>query len=76
MPKSKSNGSGMMRKRANGTWEFRCSYGTDMSGKPLTKSFYGATQGECRAKKDEYDRKYAVLEKVYTVEQWARRAMS
>ncbi len=71
MPKKNPNGSGMFRKRSNGTWEYRVSYGKDITGKLIQKSFYGATQGICRQKKTEYDSKQVSLMSIQTVGQWA-----
>ena len=71
MPKQKSNGSGMMRKRADNSWEYRRSYGYDLSGKLMQKSFYGKTQAECRRKRDEYDKQAVNITSIQTVEQWA-----
>ena len=69
-----SNGTGSFRERADGSIEYRVSYGYDIAGKLIRKSFYGKTQAECRERKKEYDKKNAVpLEKVYTVSEWAKR---
>ena len=44
------NGSGSIRKRADGRWEGRYSTGFDKDGKQIQKSIYGATQKEVRQK--------------------------
>ena len=68
----KSNGSGSFRKRADGTIEYRVSYGYGMDGEIIRKSFYGKTQSECRDKQKEYDKQNVVpIDKVYTVSEWA-----
>jgi len=69
-----SSGSGTYRERADGKIEYRVSYGYDISGKLIRKSFYGKTEIECRFKKKEYEKQNAVpIEKVYTVAEWAQR---
>ena len=70
----RSNGSGSFRKRADGTIEYRASYGYDTAGQLIRKSFYGKTQAECRQKKTEYDKNHTIpLEQVCLVSEWARR---
>ena len=67
-----SNGSGSWKRRADGTWEHRASYGYGPSGELVRKSFYGKTQAECREKKKEYDKTApAPLEESLTVSGWA-----
>lgn len=47
----KAQGSGTLRKRANGTWEARFTVGRDPgTGKQIQKSVYGKTQAEVRKK--------------------------
>jgi len=70
----KSNGSGSFKKRADGSWEYRVSYGYGLEGKLRRKSFYGKTQSECRDKQKEYEKKFAApIEKVTTVGEWSLR---
>ena len=69
-----SNGSGSFRKRADGSVEYRVSYGYDLSGELIRKSFYGKTQTECRQKKKEYDKRQVIpIDKIYTVSEWSLR---
>ena len=49
--RKRANGDGSVRQRANGSWEGRVTLGTDPgSGKPIRKSFYGATKDIVAAK--------------------------
>ena len=46
MARKRANGEGSLRKRKNGTWEGRVSLGVDPNtGKTITKSLYGRTEG-------------------------------
>lgn len=69
--KKHGNGSGMMRKLPDKTYEYRVSYGYDKNGKRIQKSFYGKLQEDCRDKKREYDKKSPQLSKITTVAEWA-----
>ena len=71
MSKKASNSSGSFRRRKNGLWEYRVSYGTDYMGKPVRKSFYGETQADCRKKKSEYDKLQIKAANAQTVAEWA-----
>lgn len=57
MPKARGNGEGMIRKRANGTWEARFSF-IDGTGKLRTKSFYDKQRGKAREKMQEAQQLY------------------
>ncbi len=51
MPRKSARGAGMIRLRSDGRWESRVTIGRDpLTGKQITKSFYGATQAEVRKK--------------------------
>ncbi len=73
MPKTRKNGDGTFRKKANGRIEYMVSYGYDMYGKRLRKSFSGKNEAECRRKAKAYEqelnsKKIAVTE--YTLSEW------
>lgn len=53
---SRKNGDGTFRVRPNGSVEYRVSYGTDMYGNPIRKSFYGKTETECRKKAKNFEK--------------------
>ena len=64
MATKRANGEGSIRQKANGRWEGRLTVGRDFgTGKPISRSFYGATQAEVRKKMTEAA--HAVDEKAY-----------
>ncbi|MDR2656114.1 MAG: tyrosine-type recombinase/integrase [Oscillospiraceae bacterium] len=71
-PKRK-NGDGCFRKRKDGIFEYIVSYGFDLDGNSLRRSFYGTTEKICREKAKEFLKKYdshEVTLKDYTLKEW------
>ena len=54
MAKRRANGEGNLRQRPNGLWELTIMDGYRPDGKRKTKSFYGKTQKEVKAKSQAY----------------------
>ncbi|CAA7602444.1 Integrase [Acididesulfobacillus acetoxydans] len=53
--RKRANGEGMLRERSDGRWEARVPTEIDpLTGKQKFKTFYGHSQAEARAKRDEY----------------------
>lgn len=74
MSKRRSNGEGNLRLRADGRWEMTFMEGYRDNGRRKTKSFFGKSQKEVKAKAKAYfDAKAAGLatEKVYHFVEWA-----
>ena len=65
MPKRK-NGSGLLRKRADGRWEGRVVVGYDENNLPITKNVTSNSKSECQQKLGELIREYANT--AYTIE--------
>ena len=65
MPKRK-NGSGLLRKRADGRWEGRVVVGYDENNLPITKNVTSKSKSECQQKLGELIREYANT--AYTIE--------
>lgn len=53
----RKDGDGTFRKKPNGRVEYLVSFGYDMYGKRIRKSFSGKTEAECRRKAKEYQKK-------------------
>lgn len=74
MAKKRANGEGNLRQRPNGLWELTIMDGFQPSGKRNSKSFYGKSQREVKAKAKAYmEAKEAGLdmEQSYTFGEWA-----
>ena len=74
MAKRRTNGEGNLRQRADGRWEITIMDGFRDDGKRKTKSFYGKTQKEVKAKaKTYFEAKAAglVTETAYYFSDWA-----
>lgn len=56
MSKTRKDGDGTFRKKPNGSIEYMVSYGNDIYGKRIRKSFSGKTEAECRRKAKEYEK--------------------
>ena len=56
MSKVRKDGDGTFRKKPNGSIEYMVSYGNDIYGKRIRKSFSGKTEAECRRKAKEYEK--------------------
>ena len=54
MAKKRANGDGNLRQRPNGLWELTMMVGYQPDGRRKTKSFYGKTQKEAKAKANAY----------------------
>lgn len=59
MPKTRKDGDGTFRKKPNGRIEYMVSYGNDIYGKRIRKSFSGKNETECRRKAKEYEKQLA-----------------
>lgn len=73
MSKTRKDGDGTFRKKPNGSIEYMVSYGNDMYGKRIRKSFSGKTEAECRRKAKEYEKNLNLKETTlveYTLAEW------
>ncbi len=73
MAKTRKDGDGSFRKKPNGRIEYTVSYGYDLYGKRLRKSFSGKTEAECRRKAKAYEASLNNQEEItqeYTLSEW------
>lgn len=73
MSKRRAKGTGCLTQKKNGTWEYRVYLGVGTNGKPMYKSFYSKSKKEVINKHKEWLKNGEIaVEKVQTVEQWAK----
>lgn len=76
MPKTRKAGDGSYRKKPNGRIEYTVSYGFDLYGKRIRKSFSGKTEAECRRKAKDYEAALNSKEEItqeYNLSDWLDR---
>ena len=78
MSKKSANGTGTMRQRAPGQWEYRVVVGCGIDGKAIRKSFYAKTKTAAREKYKEYlkNADKPRIEKISTIGEWAKSWLS
>lgn len=69
----RGNGDGLIRKRADGRYEFRIMDGYKSDGKPCMRVFYGKTGPEAKRKYKQWleEKQETRIEKITTVAEWA-----